>query len=54
MKLWEYKKIDVIHAKLEETLNVEGNDGWDLCGSTFLGKTWSIILKRPKIDVHAE
>ncbi len=47
MQKWDYRKIDVIHTKLQDALDVEGYDGWELCGSTFLGKTWSLIFKRP-------
>ena len=50
MQKWDYLKVDVIHMKLQETLDEHGNDGWELCGQAFLGKTWSLIFKRPQVD----
>ncbi len=53
MQKWDYETTVCSHRKLDETLELCGDDGWELVTSTFLNGTYNLIFKRPngKVDL---
>ncbi len=47
-QIWEYKSTVCSHRKLDETLELFGNDGWELVTFIFLNGTYNLIFKRQK------
>ncbi len=54
MTKWNYNTVICSQKKLDETLKLYGDDGWELTTSVYQSGTHNLIFKRPAVDFHTD